>query len=268
MNFYWLYDLPSWALFFIIISMIMIVSLSGSMILRQRFDTLMGLSEDTNDLVGHFLSFTGAFYGIMLGLVAVGAWETFNDANAAVDKEAASLAALYNDVMQLPTPSDGRGQVLLREYTQMVIVTEWPQQQQGIVPSSADAPLHELGVQLGLTPTDYPNSEILLAEALSQYNKLLEARRARLQTIGSGLPSSLWIVILLGAAINVSMTWLLSINNKRLDLTVNTLMALTLGSVLAFIIAMDNPYRGELSVSADSLEDVYLNVMDGEMRER
>jgi hypothetical protein len=241
----------------------MTISLGGAMLLRQRFDRWLGLSENTNELVGHFLSFTGAFYGIMLGLVAVGAWETFNDANRAVDKEAASLAALYHDVMQLPSPSDGRGQVLLREYTLQVLTSEWPQQQQGIVPTSAEQPLKALGIELGLTPTGYSNAPILLAEAIGQYNDLLEARRARLQTIGQALPSSLWIVILLGAAINVAMTWLLFIDNKRLDLTVNILMALTLGSVLAFVIAMDNPYRGELSVQSDAIKDVYLNVMDG-----
>jgi hypothetical protein len=265
MSFYWLYDIPNWALFVVVIGTLMAISLTGVMVLRQRFDRMLGLSEATNDLVGYFLSFTGAFYGIMLGLVAVGAWETFNSANDAVDREASAMAALYHDVMQLPAPSDGRGQILLREYAVQVITTEWPQQRQGIVPSAGQRPLTELGIEIGLTPINTPNAQLLLAESLGQYNKLLEARRARLQTIDEGLPPSLWIVIILGALINVSMTWLLSINNPQLDLTVNILMALTLGSVLAFIIAMDNPYRGELSVSADSISDVYTGVMDGRL---
>jgi Protein of unknown function (DUF4239) len=265
MDFYWLYDIPNWALFIVVIGTLLVISLTGAMVLRQKFDRLLGLSEETNDLVGHFLSFTGAFYGIMLGLVAVGAWETFNAANDSVDREASAMAALYHDVMQLPAPTDGRGQVLLREYATRVIADEWPQQRQGISPQAGERPLRALGVEIGMTPTSTPNASLLLGEALGQYNKLLEARRARLQTIGEGLPPSLWAVIILGALINVSMTWLLSIKNPRLDLTVNILMALTLGSVLAFIIAMDNPYRGELSVTADSIEDVYVNVMQGDV---
>jgi hypothetical protein len=265
MDFYWLYDIPNWALFIVVIGTLLVISLTGAMVLRQKFDRLLGLSEETNDLVGHFLSFTGAFYGIMLGLVAVGAWETFNAANDSVDREASAMAALYHDVMQLPAPTDGRGQVLLREYATRVIADEWPQQRQGISPQAGERPLRALGVEIGMTPTSTPNASLLLSEALGQYNKLLEARRARLQTIGEGLPPSLWAVIILGALINVSMTWLLSIKNPRLDLTVNILMALTLGSVLAFIIAMDNPYRGELSVTADSIEDVYVNVMQGDV---
>jgi hypothetical protein len=267
MDFYWLYDIPNWALFLIIMGTLLAISLTGVFVLRKRFDAMLGLSDETNDLVGHFLSFTGAFYGIMLGLVAVGAWETFNSSSDAVNREASSMAALYHDVMQLPAPTDGKGQVLLREYAEQVIVNEWPQQRQGITPHAAERPLKALGIQLGLTPNNSPNTSLLLAEALSQYNELLQARRARLQTIGEGLPSSLWIVIILGAFINVAMTWLLSIKNPKLDLTVNVLMALTLGSVLAFIIAMDNPYRGELSISADSIQDVFEKVMDGQLPE-
>jgi hypothetical protein len=263
MSFYWLYDIPGWALFTLIIGTIMIVSLTGAMLLRQRFDRWLGLSEDTNDLVGHFLSFTGAFYGIMLGLVAVGAWETFDEASSAVDVEAANMAALYYNVIQLPAPTNSVGATHLRDYGRAVITEEWPAQRIGNAPGAGDKPLTGLGLQLGSTITTTANEQLLLSKSLDQFNNLMEARRARLQTTKDALPGSLWSVIIMGALINISMTWLLTIRNKRLDLLVNVLMALTLGSVLSFIIAMDNPYRGELSVGADAIEDIYLNVMHG-----
>jgi hypothetical protein len=263
MEFYWLYDIPGWALFTLIIGSIMVVSLCGALLLRQRFDSWLGLSEETNDLVGHFLSFTGAFYGIMLGLVAVGAWETFDDANSAVDREAATMAALYYNVIQLPAPTNKFGAKLLRDYGRAVISEEWPAQRSGIRPVQGDKPLAALGLHLGASIPASAGDQLLMGEALSQFNSLMEARRARLETTKDALPSSLWIVIIMGALINISMTWLLTIRNTRLDLLVNILMALTLGSVLSFIIAMDNPYRGELSVDADAIEDVYLNVLSG-----
>jgi hypothetical protein len=245
----------------------MVISLSGAMLLRQRFDSWLGLSESTNDLVGHFLSFTGAFYGIMLGLVAVGAWETFDEANGAVDLEAANMAALYYNVIQLPAPTNSLGAKRLRDYGRAVIVEEWPAQRVGTKPRTGDKPLTALGLQLGSTPAATPVEQALLGKALDQFNRLMEARRARLETTQDSLPASLWIVIIMGALINISMTWLLNISNKRLDLLVNILMALTLGSVLSFIIAMDNPYRGELSVGVDAIEDVYRNVMHGSIVE-
>jgi hypothetical protein len=263
MDLYWLYDIPSWALFILVCSILTTISLVGCIFLRDRFDTWLGLSEETNDIVGHFLAFTGAFYGIMLGLVAVGAWETFNDASTAVDREATTLAALYRDVSQLPFPQDGRGQAILKAYSWQVIYREWPDQRIGRTPSGAERAVNALGSEISSVKIENANHEIATREAIGQYNKLLEARRTRIQSTQNALPGGLWFVIIFGALINIVMTWLLSIKNPRLDLIINVLMSSLLGSVLSFIIAMDNPYRGELSVSADSIEAVYTSVMDG-----
>ncbi len=266
-NLFWLYDIPTWALFALIMTALTAFSLAGCLVFRKLLDGWLGLSADTNDIVGYFLSFTGAFYGIMLGLVAVGAWETFKDANGAVEQEASVAAALYRDVMHLPFPHDGRGQSLMRTYVEKVIVDEWPIQRAGGVPKSGDDLINELGAEISLAAIKFPAQNILTAEALSQYNKLLEARRNRIQSAQNALPASLWYVIVGGAFLNIFMTWLLWISNERLDLTINLIMAALLGSVLAFIIAMDNPYRGELSVSPDALRDVYRSVMDGTVLE-
>jgi hypothetical protein len=263
MSFYWLYDIPTWALFIIVVGLLVSVSLLGCLVLRTRFDRWLGLTEGTNDLVGHFLAFTGAFYGIMLGLVAVGAWETFNGASAAVDKEASTLAALYRDVMQLPSPQDGLGQAYLRAYSWKVINREWPDQRVGLTPRSAEEEVNALGSIISGVDATLPRNQVLMAESLRQYNNLLEARRNRIQSTQGALPAGLWFVIIFGALINLVMTWLLDIPNVRLDVFINVLMAALLGSVLSFIIAMDNPYRGELSVSADPIMAVYHSVMDG-----
>jgi Protein of unknown function (DUF4239) len=263
MNLYWLYDIPTWALFLLIVGLLVSISLLGCLVLRTRFDRWLGLTDGTNDIVGHFLAFTGAFYGIMLGLVAVGAWETFNNASAAVDKEASTLAALYRDVTQLPWPQDGLGQAHLRAYSWQVINREWPDQRVGLTPNSGEGEVNALGGVISGVDATEPRNEVLMAEALRQYNSLLEARRNRIQSTEGALPAGLWFVIIFGAAINLVMTWLLDIENIRLDIFINVLMAALLGSVLAFIIAMDNPYRGELSVSADPIAAVYYSVMDG-----
>jgi hypothetical protein len=61
------------------------------------------------------------------------------------------------------------------------------------------------------------------------------------------------------------MTWLLRINNKRLDIIINLLTGTMMGTVLAFIVAMDNPYRGEISVSSESFQLIYERLMEGHL---
>jgi Protein of unknown function (DUF4239) len=266
MDFYWLYDIPTWQLFALINSVVCLISLVGCIVLRDRTDVMLGLDEESNDVVGHFLSFTGIFYGIIFGLVAVGAWETYNSANERAEYEAASVGVLYRNITQLPQPHRGELQLMTRRYTWDVIHNEWPQQQKGLAPASGDRLLTELAAKLYQVPIKSPNDEITLSQTVAQFSQLVEARRARIQSTTSALPGSLWWVIIIGTMINIFMTWILSIKNRRLDIAVNLLMSLLMGTVMAFVIAMDNPFRGELSVSAQPYELIYQRLMGGDLK--
>jgi hypothetical protein len=261
MTVYWLYDIPTWALFCVVCSVVGLFSVGGCLLLRDRFDRWLGLATDHNDMIGNFLSFTGMFFSIMLGLVAVGAWETYSTTNDIVNTEAAEVAALYRDMDYFDGDDRQRMQQRLRTYVRMVIDTEWPQQRAGITPSIGDIPLNNVADAMMAVDVTTPKSQILLAEAFKQYNAVVEARRHRLQSVGDALPGSLWLVIAVGTIFNIVITWLFVVRHRKLDVLLNLLVSLLLGSVLAFIIAMDNPYRGEISVSPQSLELVYEQVM-------
>lgn len=265
MDFYWLYDIPTWALFLLVVGGLCAIAVIGCLFLRDRFDKWLGLDDQSNEIVGHFLSFTGVFYGLILGLVAVGAWETYNSADKYVQDESSRMAALYLDVTQLPEPYKTRLQTSVKDYTKAVIVNEWPDQQSGIPPSSGDSPMTVLTEQLFSVPVTSPNIQIVVAEAGGQLNKLIEARRTRIQSATSSIPSSLWYVLVTGTIIILFMTWLLRISSKKLDVVINILSGALMGTVLAFIVAMDNPYRGELSISSSPYELIYERLMGGKI---
>ncbi len=265
MNFYWLYDIPTWALFLLIVSTVCTVSVGGCLLLRDRFDKWLGLDDNSNEIVGHFLSFTGVFYGLILGLVAVGAWDTYNSSEGYVQEETARLAALYRDVSQFPEPHRSDVQLAVRQYTWAVLNNEWPDQQNGIPPSGGDKPMTKIAAQLFAVPVTNANVQVTVSEAAAQLNKLIEARRTRIQSATSAIPVSLWYVLITGTLIVLLMTWTLRINNKRLDILINLLSGAMMGTVLAFIVAMDNPYRGELSVSSDPYKLIYERLMGGNL---
>jgi hypothetical protein len=103
--------------------------------------------------------------------------------------------------------------------------------------------------------------EVKLAEALRQFAELEKAQRLRLQSVTDGLPSSLWFVIVLGSFLNIVLTWMLVIKNRLLDIFINLIVSLLMGSLLFFVVAMDNPFRGRLSVGSGPYEQVYQSLM-------
>jgi Protein of unknown function (DUF4239) len=265
MSLYWLYDLSTLSLFLLIIGVVAGIAVGGCLVLRERFDAWLHLSSATNSIVGLFLSFTGVFYGIILGLVAVGAWDSFRDTSQRAETEAASLGALYRDVTQFPEATRAQAQEMLRTYALTVMSTEWPDQRAGRAPTAGNVVMDTLARLIVSSPITSARDEVVMAGAFAQFNSLIEARRARIAAVSIALPTSLWFVLTLGTLIILTMTWMLYIENRALDVAINLLTGTLLGTVLAFVVAMDNPYRGKLSVGTSSYEVIYRGLMGGQL---
>jgi hypothetical protein len=91
-------------------------------------------------MVGFALSSFSVLYGLLVGLLAVAAYQNFSSVADIVDKEASSLGALYRDLEGYPEPTKGRLQDELRDYTRNVIDKSWPLQRLGIVPTESSPP--------------------------------------------------------------------------------------------------------------------------------
>jgi hypothetical protein len=254
MDFYWVYDIPNWLFFLLTEAFFIIFCLLGAFIFSNFLEKKLDLSIETNGIVSTFLSLSGAFYGITLGLIAVGTFENFNNTESKVTDESSSLAALYRDVQLLEQPDKIELSATLKRYTEYVVNEAWPLQQKGIVPKGGTSLIDTFQMKLGKYMPKTSKDEIVFSEVFDQYNVLIEKRRLRLSVVNSGLPSSVWLILFLGALVNIVLTWLLVIKNQKLDIFINTLMGALLGSLIFLIAAMDNPFRGEFSVSSDSFQ--------------
>ena len=131
MTVYWIYDLQNWALCLLITSVFLVLSLIGLFATRPLVRRLLGPTGNCNDLVSYFFAGIGVFYGLALGLIAVGTWESYTEIDGVVSTEAAALASLYRDLDGYPQPLRGRLEGMLRDYTRLVIEKEWPAHKKG-----------------------------------------------------------------------------------------------------------------------------------------
>lgn len=200
-------------------------------------------------------------YGITLGLVAVGTWTTYSDVQTKVDHEAEAISSLYRDVEAYPAPVGTDLQKDLSSYTRYVIDASWPQQRQGVVPNGSAVFLERFQRKiLRFEPTTV-GQQILHAEAYKQFNNLVEARRARLNAVTTGLPRSLWALVIIGAFISIAVTLFFDTPSFNMHLWMTVFMSGLLGLMIFLIGTLDNPFRGKVSVGPDSLEVVYQQIM-------
>jgi hypothetical protein len=71
----------------------------------------------------------------------------------------------------------------------------------------------------------------------------------------------MWYVLLVGAFVNIAMVWLFDMKLIT-HLLLGGLLASYLGTMIFLIAAMDNPFRGEISVDPEAFESLYRQMVE------
>jgi hypothetical protein len=102
--------------------------------------------------------------------------------------------------------------------------------------------------------------EALQIEMLRYLDTLAAAREQRLSAVTAAIPAVLWYVVVIGAFLTVTFMWMLHMNVIS-QILLGGVTALFLGIMLFLVFAMDRPLRGAVSVSPDSFQSMYEQVM-------
>jgi len=257
MTMYWVYDLPNWLFGTLTIFAFLVFGLGGYFGSRKSACALHVQSNSYNDIVGFYFGALTVLYGITLGLLMVGVWSNFSDTDQKVSREAATLSALYHDVSHYPEPIRSELQKGLGNYCRDVIDVAWARQRKGIISMSGRLILRGVEEQLTSFEPATQGQMVLHAEVLRQFNLIREQRRMRLDSVRMGLSGDLWALVLIGAAINIAVTWFFRIKDTKLHVWMTVLLSSLLGLMIFLLAAMDHPFRGNLSVGPEAFQIVY-----------
>lgn len=240
------------------------VALLGLVLVRRLVIPRLHYDDGANDAVSGTVQAIGVFYGITVGLIAVGVWNTHSNAADLVSKEAASIGALYRDVSGYPSPIRDELRSRLRDYTVFVIDEAWPAQTkgQGQNVSAGVRLLDDFQVMLYSYQPANESQSALHRETLRTYNVLVEYRRLRIDAVGSGLSMVMWSVIWVGAAISIGVAYFFNIPDIKLHAILVALMGGFLAMVLFMIVINDKPFYGQNSISSDPYRLILENLMN------
>lgn len=206
-----------------------------------------------SDIVETTLNGFSSLYGILLGLLAVGAYENLDNLENVVSREATAISVLYRDFRGYPDAVRGKLQQGLRDYAREVADKSFPLQAKGLTPMGESDLIDGLFDSLVSFSPKTKAEEILHAQALSQFNNLMDARRTRLTNLASRIPAILWWIVGLGAAINLLLICTLDYPLAG-HLTFGGVLAFFIGATIFVIASMDNPFSGAERVSAQAIQ--------------
>jgi len=199
--------------------------------------------------------------------VAVAAWQSFTDADKIVDTEASLIGNIHRDTTGLPHEKALPIRAYLELYVEQVVHVEWPLQQRGELGTIGWRSLEESHAHIARLDPKNLGEFAIQAELLRGLNNLCGARRTRILAADAAVPTTVWIILILGTVLTIGYTYVLGIDNVPLHFAMTASAAIAMGLVFILILSLDRPFRGELSVSTEAYENVRANMARLRMHE-
>jgi hypothetical protein len=245
----WIYNNPTWLWGPIVVAVFIAAACVGLLIFHRLVHVKVRRAH--NDLAGFTFAIVGVLYAVLLAFIAIATWESFSRASDVVENESDYAGGMYLDSAGLP---DAKGQEIrdaLAKYVSVVVDVEWPIQRTGKTPDQGWKPLRDLATAIATIHPQTQGEAVIEAEMLKTWNLLYNARSARLSAVQGHIPGVIWAIVFFGAAITTGYTYFFGYEHFGMHLAMTAVLAATLGLIIVMIIALDWPFRGEISVSPD-----------------
>ncbi|MFP3986040.1 DUF4239 domain-containing protein [Streptomyces sp. E11-3] len=242
----WFSHLTFWAQAAVLVGGFLVFGLSG-LLARSKVRGWFGEDPEHNERVKFLVEVVGAFYALLVGLVAVGAYEHYVEVKKLVNKEASQLTTVYRAGQAFPNSRRCRLQSQVRNYAENVINEVWSKQQRGEIAEDQgrlDAVFESLMFYEPQNEQE-SNAQSVTLDAFNEYNNL---RRERQGEVSIGLLPVLHLVLFGGALVTIGATWAL-VGVRLVDhVALTGLLSLFIGLFITLIITLDYPLQGSNAI--------------------
>jgi hypothetical protein len=245
----------------ILYGILIVVAALVGLVLAQRLIPLH-LREQSNTATGTIYAALYVMFGVSLGFSLFLVWQQFNTARQTAENEATSLQQIYSLAARFPDSEQDRVKELAVSYARVVVEEEWPSLKQGRPSPRAATLLLELRRSVeDLDPqTDAQNN--LYSASLTELDELEESRALRLLSVRQGIPSILWVVLVVGGTLTVAFTYLFGMERAWLHAVAVAGLTTAICLILYVIAVLDYPFNSGVSVEPDAFELVLRVIED------
>jgi hypothetical protein len=187
-------------------------------------------------------------FAVLLGLVVVLAFTSYDESRTGAETEAITVAQQY-EVAHLLPPAAGRSLAAeLVCYARSIVHQEWPRMENGTQTDTVNPWGISLFRTLRTADPQTPTEEVAYAKWLDQRLDRETARNARIHGAAGVIPGPLWIVLFVIAALIIGFMLFFADSGERAIVQAALIgpVVATMTSILLVINFLDNPYGGGL----------------------
>ncbi len=208
--------------------------------------------HDDDERLG--IKITAAFttYAVLLGFAILFAQQSYDDSVDALRSEAAAATTIARIAVALPENSGAMVLDSLESYLK-ADVGAWNNLGSPVATAEGTRHLNAVYAQVMALPTS-DDSGLLNAKA-AMLDALSELERARIEreVVGREAPPFIWVMLIVGATIVLTLGTFLQFGSRRLRLFTLISMAVLIVIALETIWILSNPIQGPLPIRPDPL---------------
>jgi hypothetical protein len=246
-------QIPTAVLGVLIISLSVLFAVAGVTLVQRRVPADQRKSRTTG--LQQISAGLGAMFSVIVGFSAFLVLNKYHAAQLTVQSEAGDIEEIYKLAQPLSEPQREQIQGVAASYARVVVDEEWPLMRQGRWSSHADALADELRrrIQEGYK-TSTGVEQQFFAEQLDVMNDLDEDREARLIDVRTGLPSILWVALIVLGTSTIGLAYMVGMESRRLHLLTVGILATGISLVLFAILILDRPFGTDFGVRPQPFE--------------
>ena len=258
--------LPIWLAALMLVVLPVAIAIGSALLVRRG----VGLERliANNEVAGFKFAVVGVIYAVLLGFAVIVVWERFHDAESTATREAGAVVALgrlsgglYGPAREPAHAADAaQFRAHLYDYLRVTVDDEWPAMSRGEASPKVRAALDGLYAELLGAESQTRSSAVVLAEMLHQLDQVTFARRERLQLARGIVPPVVWAALVLGAVFTIGFTFFFGVRSMRAQALMTGVLSALIFLGLLVIVSIDHPFTGPVSVSAEPLRSVLLEV--------
>lgn len=209
--------------------------------LCRRFLKVTEKEEDT-DTIGIYSDAFGVALAILMGLIIVSAWTSYNQTTNQVRQEALDIDALYKKSQATDDETKNLLRAELKTYVTDLINLEWPLLPQGGYSKKVDEDLFQIFKTLVHSKRTNKIEEFIFQELYNTATNIKEQRSEYLLNATSSVTPAMWVTLIISSIIAFFLLALTTRTRFSLHILLQFLYALGTSLMFLLIILLDRPF--------------------------
>lgn len=253
----------------LLVSSFVVLALVGQFIVNKVLKVEVEVLEKHHSAGEAMMGVVGTLFSVLLGFMVASAMDKYHDAQMYGQLEASNVASIFRVARGFSDIDRPRIRELCREYVGDVIDSEWPKMESQVKINHGWETYQKLWESVVAVVPENDRQSDLLQGCVASMQNLGENRRARILLAEQQTPFALWLVVLVGALITVTFTYIFASQFPKVQGFMTTLVAAAMALNIWLLSAYSSPYSGELKIKPkmfELLRESVLLVPDGPSR--